>query len=123
MRDGELPFAKKTEFAKTLRQTRTPAEQALWKALRSREVEFRFTQQHPIGTRFADFACRKAKVVVELDGDFHLNREEEDRKRDEEIASFGYLVLRFSNTQVLEDGDLVVQEIIKVCESRPQWRY
>ncbi len=61
-----------TARSRTLRRSQTDAERALWSRLRDRRLaEAKFVRQQPIGRNFADFACREAKLVVELDGSQH----------------------------------------------------
>ena len=52
-----------------MRQDLTDAEAILWSKLQRKQLHgYRFQRQHPIGSFIADFACRGAKLVVELDG-------------------------------------------------------
>ncbi len=65
----------RTIQARTLRQTANPADQLLWSVLRSRQLGgHKFTRQYPIGPYFADFVCRSCNVVIEVDGNQHLER-------------------------------------------------
>ena len=58
--------------ARSLRKNDTEAERRLWEELRgSRLNGFKFVRQLPIGPYFADFACRSAKLIVEVDGVTH----------------------------------------------------
>lgn len=64
----------KTTRARTLRKNQTDGEQALWSALRSRQLHsHRFRRQHPIGHYIVDFVCLEQNLVVELDGGQHLD--------------------------------------------------
>src|SRR5690349_9538126 len=61
--------------ARELRKRATDAEQHLWTLLRRRQIKgFRFRRQVPIAGYIADFACLEAKLVVELDGGQHVER-------------------------------------------------
>lgn len=61
-----------TSLARRLRKTMTPAETALWYALRrERAAGTHFRRQAPIGAYVVDFACLKAKLAIELDGGAH----------------------------------------------------
>ena len=52
-----------------LRKTMTPAEAALWKLLRKRQLEGRRSRrQHSGGPFILDFYCSEEKLAVELDG-------------------------------------------------------
>lgn len=55
--------------SKQLRKQMTPEELRLWYLLRGRRFYgYKFRRQMPIGTYIVDFACFKAKLIVELDG-------------------------------------------------------
>ena len=57
-----------TPVARRLRAEMTDAERLLWSRLRGEQLGVRFTKQFSIGNAVADFACRSAKLIVELDG-------------------------------------------------------
>jgi len=64
----------KTSRARQLRQLDSDAEDKLWFELRSRRLNgHKFIRQMPIGPYFADFACREANLVVEVDGSQHAH--------------------------------------------------
>ena len=60
-----------------------------------------------------DFYCPSEKLVIELDGQFHMNptNEMQDRKRDLKLESLGISVLRFENRMVFENLSSVLEEI------------
>jgi very-short-patch-repair endonuclease len=89
-----------------LRQDQTHAEKTLWQALRDGKLDGpKFRRQYRIGRYFADFACVKLKLVVELDGGVHDDDENDlkDQFREEEIEQLGWFVLRFRNEKVIGD--------------------
>ena len=55
-------------FARAVHRDPTPAEELLWWRLRGKELGFHFRRQEPIGLDIADFACRRARLIVETDG-------------------------------------------------------
>jgi len=69
----------------------------------------------------ADFVCHSARLVVELDGESHdfESRQRRDEKRDAWFAAQGYVVLRFTNEDVLKNLAGVV-EAIRVAASAPR---
>ncbi|AWN50443.1 endonuclease domain-containing protein [Methylobacterium sp. 17Sr1-1] len=109
-----------TARARTLRRTQTDAERALWSRLRDRRLaEAKFVRQLPIGRYFADFACREAKLVVELDGSQHAECGY-DRERDAWLASQGWRVLRFWNGEVARNLTGILETILaSIMERRP----
>ncbi len=104
------------ERARYLRAVATPAERVLWAVLRDlRPQAFHFRRQSPVGPYIEHFACKRFKIVVELDGshhgeDAHLGR---DAVRTAFIAAHGYRVLRFWNHDVFENRDGVVDTILR----------
>ncbi|MGB3797948.1 MAG: endonuclease domain-containing protein [Alteraurantiacibacter sp.] len=100
-----------TNRARNLRNAATPAERTLWNHLSRKQQGAKFSRQMPIGPYFADFLCRELKLVVECDGFSHDLRPEHDATRDRWMREEGYTVLRFSNTDVQENAEGVVETI------------
>jgi very-short-patch-repair endonuclease len=104
-----------TRRARELRKQGTPAEIKLWQSLSKRQLHgFKFSRQIPIGPYFADFICRSAKLVVEVDGPSHDVQVEYDCARTELIEGQGYRVIRFSNMDVLQNLEDVLATIGRV---------
>ena len=113
---GGMHFGAKGQLfsnARELRNRETHAEKELWKFLRKNNLGVKFRRQHPMGNYIADFYCHKAKLAVELDGEYHHSIEQKvyDKNRDNEMASLGIKILRFSNQSVMKDIDKVVKVI------------
>jgi very-short-patch-repair endonuclease len=70
-----------------------------------------------VGDYIADFLCHECRLVVELDGDSHDGRENYDLKRTMWFESQGFKVIRFTNFDVLENLESVVEVIRKTDES------
>jgi very-short-patch-repair endonuclease len=101
--------------ARSFRKRPTDAERRLWFHLRNRELlGFKFRRQHPLGNRILDFYCEEAKLAVELDGSGHYYdlKREDDLDREIELYEKGVRILRFSNSDVLENVDGVLNLII-----------
>lgn len=99
-----------TQIARKLRRRSTDAENRLWLRLRARQLEgAKFVRQFPIGPHIADFACRSARLVVELDGGQHSP--DIDAGRTAVIHNFGYRVIRFWNNDVLQNTEAVLETI------------
>lgn len=110
------PSITATFCARTLRRNQTAAETKLWAALRNRQLDdVKFVRQEAIGPYTADFACRKAKLVIELDGVTHDMPDEmlHDERRTAYLAGLGYRVVRFRNEEILGDLDPVLDAIRK----------
>ncbi len=103
--------------AKAMRSNMTPAESKLWYHLRGNNLaNFHFRRQQIIGSYIVDFYCHSAALVVELDGSGHLDQVAYDQKRDETLAGLGLRVLRFYNSDVIEDIDIVLEVILEHCQ-------
>ena len=107
--------AKRTIFqnAELLRKNMTPAEKCLWQRLNKNQLGVRFKAQHPVDIFIVDFYCHKHKLVVEVDGKIHLSQKEYDEGRTAELDRFDLKIIRFTNEEVLNKTDWVVEEIKK----------
>ena len=90
-----------TPRAREMRKNATKQENHLWYDYLCK-YPVRFFRQFIIGEYIADFCCRKAKIVVELDGYQHGNPDnvEYDKERDAYLRALGFEVLRFQNAEV-----------------------
>jgi very-short-patch-repair endonuclease len=110
-------FGAKAELfslALQMRKNPTEAERVMWKILRKfRQSGYPFRRQHPIEFYIADFYCHNLRLVIEVDGEIHTEKEiqSHDEGRTGELERFGIKVLRFTNNQILHDSDLVVEKI------------
>ena len=106
--------------ARALRKDDTEAERRLWEELRGRRLNgFKFVRQLPIGPYFADFACRAAKLVVEVDGATHGSEEEVryDATRTRFLEEQGWRVLRVWNADVFTARNAVCDTILMALEN------
>ncbi|WP_437889364.1 endonuclease domain-containing protein, partial [Phytobacter sp. V91] len=106
------------EKAKQLRADMTLEETRLWYLLRGRRFyDYKFRRQMPVGPYFADFACFKAKLIVELDGGQHQDNDDYDGRRTAFLNAMGWEVIRFWNNELRanEEGVLMVSLYIKLC--------
>lgn len=104
-----------------LRKNMTKEERHLWyDFLKTYPVQFK--RQYSIGPYFADFYCYKAKIIVELDGSQHCEPKamEYDRKRTAYLQKQGFLVLRFSNVDVITQFRAVCETIDTAINNRMQ---
>lgn len=81
----------------------TLTEQILWHALRGSQLGVAFRRQVPIGRYIADFLAHSVKLVVEVDGGYHLTAaaRRADARRDRYLARLGYRVIRLPAAMVL----------------------
>ena len=104
------------DFAKKNRREMTESERVLWEALRELKCGFRFRRQHPIGDYIADFVCLKKKLVIEVDGAYHNEpqQQEEDQLRTEFMEKMGYTIIRFKNEEINNN----LSEVIKIIKEQ-----
>jgi very-short-patch-repair endonuclease len=88
----------------------------LWRLLRLSRREIRFRKQHAIGPYVADFYCPAAKLVIEIDGATHDERQDSDTRRDAYMASLRIKVLRIPAADVLTDPEGIADGIYRLCE-------
>jgi very-short-patch-repair endonuclease len=101
------------EHRKELRSHLTPAEAALWKSLKNKQLLGRkFIRQHSIENYIADFYCPSENLIIELDGQGHFSGAAEyDNIRDERLKQLGYTVIRLENKLVFQDIKWVLDKI------------
>lgn len=106
--------------ARRLRGEMTKAESVLWGVLRNRQLGgHKFRRQHPLCGYIVDFYCAKAKLVVEIDGDIHAlpERELKDKFRSDQVEQAGNRVIRFTNDEVLENLDGLVERLLDILQN------
>ncbi|MCS5422667.1 MULTISPECIES: endonuclease domain-containing protein [Psychrilyobacter] len=96
-----------------LKQNMTLEEELLWKNIRKDQLGVRFRRQYGIGEYIVDFYCPKLRIVIEIDGGQHYIEKglEYDHVREEYMKELGIKTLRFSNAEVRDDVEGVVEEI------------
>ena len=103
------------DFARALRRNATPEERALWQLLS--QMRQRFTRQLRSDPFVADFACRRAQLLVELDGSHHAENEP-DVWRTNLLERRGWHIIRFWNCDVRSNLDGVVRLICQDVQAR-----
>jgi Uncharacterized protein conserved in bacteria len=104
--------------AKNLRKQMTEAEAILWKCLRGKKLNgYKFYRQVPIDRFIVDFYCPEKKLVVEVDGSIHEEKDvaEHDKDRDETFRDKGLRVLHIPNQEIFYDLPRVCDRIVKEC--------
>ncbi|HWQ87450.1 endonuclease domain-containing protein [Brevundimonas sp.] len=111
---------RRTTAARHLRQTSGLAETRVWDRLRAGRVDgHKFRRQHPIGRFYADFACDRHRLVIEIDGGIHTRDDVilNDHYRQKAIEALGWTVLRFTNEQLLDYPDILIAAIRRHARS------
>ena len=105
---------RQTERRKLLRNNPTLAEFKLWEALRTKQLQgYRFRRQYGIGPYIVDFYSPRTKVVIEVDGGYHMVDDVflSDQDRQKNIEALGIKILRFTNDEILTNLHSVIQRI------------
>jgi chorismate synthase/very-short-patch-repair endonuclease len=101
-------------FAKENRKAPTEAEDLLWQELRNRKLNsYKFRRQHPIAGYIPDFVCLEKKLMVEIDGGYHNEAEQQkfDIVRQHWLSDHGYRMIRFTNDEVINQLSVVLQKL------------
>lgn len=107
--------------ARRLRAAMTDAEQRLWWRLRRKQLlGVQFYRQKPIGNYVVDFYAPAVALVVEVDGADHFEaaQAEKDGMRTAYLEKQGLRVLRFTDLEVLQHLDVVVESIFQAVAAR-----
>ena len=94
----------------------TEAESIVWDILKSKSIDgHKFRRQHIIKDYIVDFVCLHKKLVIEIDGEYHLDGQQivKDKSRTEDLQKSGYTVIRFSNNEVTGNTQQVIKDIKK----------
>ncbi|TDE06836.1 UvrD-helicase domain-containing protein [Flavobacterium hiemivividum] len=104
------------------RKEPTVAEKILWNELKEQSLGSKFRQQHLIDNYIVDFVCLSKKLIVEVDGEYHLSEEQIllDQNRTNVLNDLGYKVIRFRNEEVVRSISKVLEAIRNVLEEQQQ---
>ena len=108
--------------ARYFRKDMTDSENRLWYYLRDRRLRgYKFVREAVIGTYIVDFLCRKKQLIVEIDGSQHAEARtlQYDKLRTVFFESLGYRVLRVWSSEVMENVEGVLEEILDRLENVP----
>ena len=114
------------KYASGLRKSMTKSESCLWKYVLSagQMKGYTFNRQRPVLNYIADFMCKELMIIIELDGVTHHseNAIKNDGKKDENLRRIGFSVLRFSDNDVLNHLNMVVETIDNCIELKEKDR-
>jgi len=105
--------------SRELRKDATKQENHLWYDF-LRKHRLQFYRQMIIDSYIVDFYCPRAKLVIELDGSQHYEKEamEYDALRTEYLNALDLSVLRFSNREIDDYFEAVCQSIERAILSQ-----
>lgn len=88
-------------WARKLRKNQTVCERIVWEKIKGKRTGYKFRRQAIILGYIADFYCPSKRLVIEIDGSSHDEKQEYDAHRDKVMGEVGIKVLRFKNEDVL----------------------
>ncbi len=91
----------------------TLGEIALWHEVKGNKPGFRFSRQIPIDEYIVDFYCKELQLAIEVDGSIHFEEGHQgiDMHRQKRLEYLGVRVIRFSDLDVKNNLDWVLEEI------------
>ena len=110
------------ERRRSLRNNQTTAEKWLWLSLsKSQLAGFKFTRQYGVGSYILDFYCPKVRLAIEVDDDSHRKTGAKiyDEERTNYLKGLDIKVLRFTNQEVFNNLDKVLENIRSAVECAP----
>ena len=107
--------------ARRLRRNMSLPEAMLWRQLKQRPLGVKFRNQHPIRQMVVDFYCAQSRLVIEIDGISHDlgDNPERDARRDANLRSLGFEIVRIAATEVLKDPLAVADSLARQCLAIP----
>ena len=100
------------DLARELRNNSTLSEVLLWKHLKGGQMlGYDFDRQKPIDNFIVDFFCNELMLAIEIDGETHNFRMTRDKERQKRLEGLGVWFLRFTDEEVKQNIEGVVEEI------------
>ncbi|OGY36060.1 MAG: hypothetical protein A3E36_02430 [Candidatus Andersenbacteria bacterium RIFCSPHIGHO2_12_FULL_45_11b] len=109
------------EKRRILRKNSPSPEQRLWYFLRNKNIQnTKFRRQYAVGSYILDFYAPEVQLGVEIDGDSHFNAQAQayDAERTKYLNDCDIQVLRFTNTEVMQNMDGVLKNLTDTIISR-----
>ena len=118
----ELPYNPKLkDRANEMRTNSTKGEIKFWcELLRKRQSGYQFYRQKILHHYIVDFYCPKLKLVIEIDGTSHDDKQDYDKHRDKILESFGLKILHYNDLNVLSNFHLVEKDFKEQLNKREQ---
>ena len=117
---GNLKYLEQLRWAaKINRHKMTKAESKIWyEFLKNRPMDYKFTRQKPLDRFILDFYCSELLLVIEIDGGYHIKKQEQDLKRDKFLNCLNIKTIRFKNEEILNELNKVKSEMINNIQER-----
>jgi leucyl-tRNA synthetase/very-short-patch-repair endonuclease len=120
MANSEL-WGRLKNYAREMRKNPTDTEDLLWQELRNNKLGHKIRRQYAIKEFIVDLVCLNKRLVIEIDGNHHYEKEQKDYDdvRSTCLNFFGFKVLRFTNDEVLKNINDVLNKIKIELDKRP----
>lgn len=111
---------KLTTYARENRKEMNEPEKVFWYQILHQEAfhDFHFRRQKPIGEYIVDFFCSELNLVIEIDGDSHIEQKLYDTKRTAYFLSLGLREVRFTNKEIMENTEGVFERLSRVIQEQ-----
>jgi very-short-patch-repair endonuclease len=97
----------------------TKAEVFLWMELKNRKLlDCKFRRQYSVDNYVLDFYSPVLHLAIEIDGSTHISQDEieYDKNRQSEIENLGIKFLRFTNDEIYQNKNIVLERIRKTIQ-------
>jgi leucyl-tRNA synthetase len=114
-------YAITKQLAVKHRNDPTREEEILWQRLKGDQTGSHIRRQHIIGSFIVDFVCIDKMLTIEIDGGYHNDPEQKkyDESRTEYLKQKGFTEIRFTNEDVKNDLEEVVNAIRQSLKNQP----
>jgi very-short-patch-repair endonuclease len=104
--------------AAEMRRNPTEPEKRFWRHVSNSQLGgFKFRRQQVIGYFIVDFFCPSRGLIIEVDGDTH--DQPNDARRDSFMLELGFKTIRFTNAEVMQNMDGVLQLTLTALNAVP----
>jgi very-short-patch-repair endonuclease len=124
-----MKYVKALHFARDMRKNPTQAEDLFWQHVRRRKLfSLKFNRQYVIQHAvinneahyfIVDFICLEHRLIIEIDGSIHDAQRDYDATREKILNEMGFVILRFSNKDVLDRVSFIEDRIALYLFTHP----
>ncbi len=110
---------KKLARSRELRKNMTFAETIFWEMAKNKKLlNLKFRRQQIIDGLIVDFYCNELGLIVEIDGCVHDTNDQQyiDSQRNQIFKSRKLQVIRFSNNDIINKPEFVIEQIKNILK-------
>lgn len=124
MQTKKIPYKPELkELAKQLRKNSTLSEILLWQKIKGKSLGIEFHRQVPLNEFIVDFYCHELLLAIEIDGNTHDYKYEDDVVRQMKLESLGVKFIRFSDIDVKHNMNDVLRALEIVILEREEYKF